>query len=112
MKRWIIGVICLLGACTGREVMTSANFQKTHVGMSEETLVKTYGRPLNTYVKDDGTTIYEYVERFQMGSAQFGGSYNSTVEARTYLFYIKDHKIIRKQMVIRNQPGYEPMNQL
>ena len=107
MKYWILGLICLLAACTGRTVMTSANFQKTHVGMSEESLVKTYGRPMHIYVKDDGTEIYEYIERFQLGTA-----YNATVEARAYLFYIRNKKIIHKQVVIRTQPGYEPMNQL
>ena len=75
--------------------------------MSEEMLVKTYGHPLNVYHKDNGEVVYEYVERFQMGMTE-----KRIVESRRYYFTIKDKKIIHKQMVISNQPAYEPMNQL
>lgn len=109
MKIWYLIVVGLLAACSfrGSAVMTSENFQKTHVGISEEMLVKTYGTPLNIYHKDNGEIVYEYVERFQMGMTDRG-----VVEARRYHFTIKDKKVIRKQMIIRNQPAYEPMNQL
>lgn len=86
--------------------MTSENFHKTHVGMSEETFLKTYGEPLNVYHKDNGEVVYEYVERFQMGMSE------RYVEARKYYFTIKNKKVIHKQMVISNQPGYDFMNDL
>ena len=109
MKQVWILVIVFLAACGARasSVMTGENFQKTHVGMSEEALVKKYGHPLNTYCKDNGDVIYEYVERFQLG-----GATNNTIEARRYYFTIRNHKIMSKRMVIANQPAYEPMNQL
>ncbi len=109
MKIWYLVVMGLLAACSfrGSAVMTSENFQKTHIGMSEEMLVKTYGTPLNVYHKDNGEVVYEYVERFQMGAID-----RAAVESRRYYFTIKNKKIIRKQMVISNQPAYEPMNQL
>ena len=86
--------------------MTGENFSKTHVGMPEESLVNTYGKPLNVYHKDNGEVIYEYVERFQMGMS------DRYVEARKYYFIIKNHKVIHKQMIISNQPGYDFMNDL
>ncbi len=90
-----------------KPTMTLDTFQETHVGMSEELLVKTYGPPFNTYYKDNGIVVYEYIERFSMGSAEM-----RVVEARRYYFYIKDGKVVSKQMSVKNQPGYEPMNEL
>ncbi len=69
--------------------------------MSEDALLKLYGPPLNIYQKDDGTTLYEYVERFQMNG--------QTVEARRYHFTIKNGKLVSKRITIRNQPAYEPL---
>jgi hypothetical protein len=65
-----------------------------------------YGEPLNIYHKDNGEVVYEYVERFQMGMSE------RYVEARKYYFTIKNKKVIHKQMVISNQPGYDFMNDL
>ncbi len=108
MKIWIIVLIGLISACSFKSsnVMTGENFQKIHVGMSEESLLKTYGRPLNVYHKDNGEIVYEYVERFQMGMSE------RYVEARRYYFHVKNKKIIHKQMVISNQPAYDFMNDL
>lgn len=105
---YIVLLVGLLGACSfhSMPVMTSENFHKTHVGMSEEMLVKTYGTPLTVYHKDNGEVVYEYIERFQMGAGD-----GSIAESRRYYFTIKDHKIIHKQMVISNQPAYESMDQ-
>ncbi len=109
MKIGYIFLFGLLAACNIRatNVMTGENFSKTHVGSSEESLIKTYGQPLSVYHKDNGETVYEYVERFQMG-----GPDNRIVEARKYYFTIKDKKIVHKQMVLSNQPGYDSMNDL
>ena len=41
-----------------------------------------------------------------------GGPDNRIVEARKYYFTIKDKKIVHKQMVLSNQPGYDSMNDL
>ncbi len=108
MKIWFIALLGLLAACSFKSstVMTRETFSETHVGMSEESLLKTYGRPLNVYHKDNGEVVYEYVERFQMGMS------DRYVEARRYYFHIKDKKVIHKQMVISNQPGYDFMNDL
>jgi hypothetical protein len=108
MKLVYIVVLALLTACSfkGSAVMTGENFGKTHVGMPEEMLVNTYGKPLNVYHKDNGEVVYEYVERFQMGMSE------RYVEARRYYFTIKNKKIIHKQMVISNQPGYDSLNDL
>ncbi len=108
---WGVAALALFGfGCAHSQkkpTMTIERFQETHIGMSEELLVKTYGPPFNRYYKDDGLVIYEYVERFSMGSAE-----RRIVESRRYYFTIKDGKIISKQMSTRNQPAYEPMNEL
>ena len=102
--------LLLLSGC-GRSthtVMTLETFQETHIGMSEELLVKTYGEPLNRYYRDNGeVVIYEYVERFAMGTAE-----KNIVQARRYYFFVKEGKIISRQMAIKNQPAYDQMNQL
>ena len=82
-------------------------YHSTHIGISEEVLVKTYGQPQNIFHQDSGVIIYEYIERFQMGMTE-----KSIVEIRRYYFYIKDGKVSSKQVRIFNQPAYEHMNQL
>jgi hypothetical protein len=108
MKYYLMLIILFITACSfqSSNIMTSENFHKTHVGMSEDALVKTYGKPLNVYHKDNGETVYEYVERFQMGLS------DRYVEARKYYFTMKNKKIVHKQMVIMNQPGYDSFNDL
>jgi outer membrane protein assembly factor BamE (lipoprotein component of BamABCDE complex) len=108
MKILLIILVGLLSSCSfkSENVMTRDTFSKTHVGMSEESLLKTYGKPLNVFHKDNGEIVYEYVERFQMGMSE------RYVETRRYYFHIKNNKIIHKQMVISNQPGYNFMNDL
>ena len=86
-------------------MMNLEAFEETNIGMSEENLVKAYGEPLNKYHHDNGVTVYEYIERFNMGPAE-----NRVVEARRYYFYIRDGKVISKQMSIKNQPAFQPMN--
>jgi outer membrane protein assembly factor BamE (lipoprotein component of BamABCDE complex) len=106
MRSCFLFFLLFLSACSFKSatVMTSENFHKTHVGMSEEAFLKIYGEPLNVYHKDNGEVVYEYVERFQMGMSE------RYVEARKYYFTIKNKKVIHKQMVISNQPGYDFMN--
>ena len=104
--------ICLLvglGGCLTqkRPTMTIETFHETHIGMSEELLVKTYGPPFNTYHQDNEVIVYEYVERFNMGAAE-----QRVVEARRYYFFIHEGKVVSKQMAIKNIPGYDPMYQL
>ncbi len=108
MRIWFILFIGLMTACSFKSsnVMTSENFYKTHVGMSEESLVQTYGKPLVVHHKDNGEVVYEYVERFLIGNS------DRYVESRKYFFHIKNGKVIHKQMVISNQPGYDFMNDL
>jgi hypothetical protein len=105
-KKYIsLFLVLLLAACSpksSKEIMTLQKYQETHVGMTEELLLKTYGYPLNITVKNSGVKIYEYVERFQVGATT-----TTTVEVRRYFFYIKDGKVISKQMSIRNQPAYQ-----
>jgi hypothetical protein len=106
MKKYILAFFVLfLASCSpksGKEIMTLQSYQETHVGMTEELLLKTYGYPLNITVKNSGIKIYEYIERFQMGATNV-----TIVEVRRYFFYIKDGKVISKQMSIRNQPAYQ-----
>lgn len=103
MKTITLFLMLLLTACSFKSgaVMTGENFQKTHVGMSEESLINTYGTPLNVYHKDNGEIIYEYIERFPMNAS------SRYVESRRYYFHIKNKKVTHKQMVISNQPGYD-----
>ena len=75
--------------------------------MPEELLVKQFGDPLNTYYRDNGDVIYEYIERFQLGLTQ-----KRIVEAKRYYFTAKNGKIISKRIVVKNQPFFEPMNEL
>lgn len=110
MKVRMIGMLVALltmVSCTPKteHMMNQEAFQKANIGMSEENLVKTYGEPLNKHYHDNGIVVYEYVERFTMGAAE-----QRIVEARRYYFYIKEGKVISKQMAIKNQPPYEPMN--
>jgi len=106
MKKYLsILFVLFLAACSpksSKEIMTLQSYQETHVGMTEELLLKTYGYPLNITVKNSGVKIYEYVERFQMGATDV-----TIVEVRRYFFYIKEGKVISKQMSIRNQPAYQ-----
>lgn len=110
VKKTLWAFCLILFACTAcarntKPMMNLEAFEEANVGMSEENLVKTYGEPLNKYYHDNGVAVYEYIERFNMGPAE-----NRVVEARRYYFYIRDGKVISKQMSIKNQPAYEPMN--
>lgn len=105
-----IFVLLAASACVPdqhRPMMTTERFEEVNIGISEELLVKKYGPPLNIYHRDDGVTVYEYIERFNMGTAE-----NRIVEARRYFFYVKEGKVVSKQMSIKNQPSFEPMNQV
>lgn len=106
MKKPLLFLLPLiLFACSpkhDKEIMTLKAYSNTHVGMSEELLIKTYGYPVNIVVNDNDTKQYEYVERFQTG-----GSELSILEVRRYFFYIKDGKIVSKRKTIRNQPAWE-----
>jgi len=98
-----------LSGCShnSKPMMNLQTFHDTQKGMSEELLIKTYGEPMNKHYYDNGIVAYEYVERFNMGSAEM-----RVVEVRRYFFNIQDGKVVSKQMVIKNQKAYEPMNEL
>lgn len=100
-----MGVSCSLQKS---QIITMQGYRETHIGMSEEALRKKFGDPFNTYVQDNGVMVYEYIERFQ----KLGPNQQLVLESRRYYFHIKDNKVVSKHMVIRDLPGYEPMNQV
>lgn len=102
----LVAFFCL-GCVPGRgtPVMTIQKFQSAPIGMSEETLVQTYGKPRNIYYRDDGVVLYEYIEQFQTAY-----STNTIVEVRRYYFVVKNGKVVSKRMGVKNRPAYEPMD--
>lgn len=102
---FLFSLVFALTACSpkpDKAIMTIKAYSNTHIGISEDLLIKTYGYPLNIVVNGDNTKQFEYVERFQMGNSQL-----SVIEVRRYFFYIKDGKVVSKRMTIRNQPAWE-----
>ena len=79
--------------------MTLSGFQQTHIGMSEENLRKNYGSPHETSHLNNGIIVYEYVERFEAEM--------HIIQIRRYLFYIRDGKVVSKQMRLYDRPGYD-----
>jgi len=109
IRGFLIFAIVSLASCSfqSRPVMTLQVFQEAEIGMSESQLIKTFGTPLNVYHREGGVVIYEYIERFAMGPHG-----RQIKEARRYYFFIREGKVVSKQMVIRNQPAFEPMGDL
>lgn len=112
MRGILIIVFLALSACSLQKgpVMTVEGYQNIQIGMSEETLVKTFGPPHSTSHRDSGVVIYEYIERFEM--VMEGQTEQSIIEMRRYYFFIKDGIVVSKHMRLYDRPGYEPMNQL
>lgn len=82
--------------------MSLPGYQSAHVGMSEENLIKAYGSPNQVKHLDSGASIYQYEERFQIGSTT-----RSLVQVRRYFFYVKNGQVVSKQMRLYDRPGYE-----
>ncbi|OGN61501.1 MAG: hypothetical protein A3F09_06120 [Chlamydiae bacterium RIFCSPHIGHO2_12_FULL_49_11] len=111
MRTVFLACIFLLTACVNparrSQVMTLDTYIEVQPGISADALTKAFGQPYNIYQRDDGVSIYEYIERFQMGPGY------RTVESRRYYFIVKENKVIGKQIRIYNQPGYvDPNNSI
>lgn len=80
--------------------MSMKEYRQVQPGMSEEKLRETYGVPDFMTQKDDGLTIYIYIERFIVGSSR-------PVEERRYYYYIRDQKVVAKNVRYYNAPANE-----
>jgi outer membrane protein assembly factor BamE (lipoprotein component of BamABCDE complex) len=80
---------CFAGCATqsGR-VITMDSYLEVHNGETRAEILSQFGEPLSIELKDDGTEIFTYIERFSMNG--------KVVEARYYYFYIKGDKVVGK----------------
>jgi hypothetical protein len=108
MKKVIqcIFILLLATSCSMKRqpIMTISGYQSTHIGMARENLVRNFGEPQTVTTLDSGIIIYEYEERFMTGAQM--------LQVRRYVFYIKDDRVVSKQMKIYDRPGYEGMSDL
>ena len=108
MRAILLVVLVLVAASCALNkspIMTMDKYRGIEVGMTEGQFIEKNGHPHSIISRDDGTIIFEYVERFSLGSGR-----STIVEIRRYYFYVKDGKIVGKQVKIINPPTYENLN--
>jgi hypothetical protein len=88
-----ISVLCcaLLCACSsGGSVLNMNSFYDVPIGATQEEVIASVGKPVATHRKEDGSTEYEYVERFKVGERN--------INERHYFILIKDGKVVSKRV--------------
>ena len=92
MKKYIFLSFFLLMACAaGHRIMTTETFYEVNEGMTEKELKAKAGTPYLIKDLGNGEKQYEYIERVIIN--------NRTVEARRYLFIIKNGIVTSKKIV-------------
>ena len=77
-------------------VITMNSYLDVHNGESRQDVLDQFGEPVSIELKDDGTEIFTYIERFSMNG--------EVVEARYYYFYIKNDKVVGKVVNTEDRP--------
>lgn len=90
VKALLVLLVLCFGACTTRttKVPTMDSYLEVEEGDTREDVLRKFGSPVSITVEGDGTEIYKYIERFSLNG--------EVIESRTYLFYIKDGKVVGK----------------
>lgn len=65
-------------------------FYDVPIGASTPEMIETVGKPYAVHKKDDGSTEYEYIERFKVGYRN--------MQTRRYFILVKDGKVISKRV--------------
>ena len=99
MKYTPLLVLALISGCTGSPVMTSHEFAEIEVGTKSKALEKQFGVPVSVITTKDGKTVYEYVEKINIGG--------QTVEMRNYYFLIEDGAVAKKKFNSTVRPPFE-----
>ena len=93
----VITLFLLLG-CGRGALMTANDYADVEVGSPIESVTAKYGEPIEIHHRDN-QTIYEYIERINMGT--------ETIEMRKYYFVVKDGVIVRKFTRYSDRPAYD-----
>ena len=94
-------ILVALAACSSRHLMNAENFSQIKNGTAVKDVEAQYGQPANTY-KNGPQTIYEYIERVNMGT--------QTVQLKRYYLVTKDGKVTSKYVRYTNQPGFSQID--
>lgn len=90
MKKIIVLSLVLYSCSSGGSVVTMNEFYEVPIGASQEEVVKTIGKPVNTKNLPDGSVEYEYVERLSVGER--------TLNERHYIIVMRDGKVVSKRI--------------
>jgi len=88
----------LLIACTSGKMMNAESFSCVMMGMSEKQLVAVAGKPYSTCKNEDGSVVYEYIERFN--------GYNRKIMQVNYYVTVKNGKVTHKKTEKSYPPSY------
>ncbi|MCH9617258.1 MAG: hypothetical protein SP4CHLAM5_07820 [Chlamydiia bacterium] len=78
------------------KVITMDSYLQVENGETREDILREFGEPLTIELKDDGTEIFTYIERFFMNG--------KVIEAHYYYFYIKGGKVVGKLVKTEDRP--------
>ena len=78
--------------------MTMNSFYEIPVGATQEEVVSSAGTPYATRQLADGSTEYEYIERFKAGGRN--------INERHYYILMKEGKVIAKRVKQTSPPPY------
>ena len=98
-KTSLIALLSILAACAHGAVMTRSDFNNIELGTPVTEVTKQYGDPLKMTQQKDGTQVYEYVERLQIGA--------ETVEENNYKLVIKNGQVVSKSYNQQLPPAYD-----
>lgn len=100
MKKLLLITGILFTGCFSRtHMMTQENFNDIYLGTPMTTVAAKVGRPYEVYPKGDGTSEYEYIERFQMD--------DRLLYEVHYFLLVSNGLVIGKRISKEKPPAYE-----
>lgn len=83
-------IACAFTSCATRpgKVVTMKSYLQVENGETREQILKDFGEPFSIELKEDGTEIFTYIERFFWK--------DEVIDSRFYYFYIKNGKVVGK----------------
>ena len=90
MRYYLVLMMICIGCNTTYKMMTRNGYANINIGMPVKTLESHFGKPYKIYIKKDGNEVYEYIERFNIGS--------EVIEQYHYYIIIENKKVVGKYM--------------